>query len=58
MNSTVIDTKNITRVEVIDDTGRAYSSWNNEAVELSVQDDGRTLKIFIYKNDKEDRTAL
>lgn len=38
------------RVEVIDDTGRAYEFWGKEGkvgVELHKQDNGRTLKIFI-----------
>lgn len=39
---------NVTRVEVIDEQGRSYVNWNNSAiVELSLQDDARTLKIFI-----------
>ncbi len=53
---------NLNRVEVIDHTksvddggGRAYVFWENEKkdVEFSLQDDGRTLKIFI-SNRKED----
>lgn len=50
-----MDTSKVTRVEVIDHTkpleeggGRAYVFWENEAkVELSLQDDGKTLKVFI-----------
>ena len=38
----------VTRVEVIDETGRAYTKWNVK-VEAQLQDDERTLKIFIYK---------
>lgn len=43
----------ITRVEVIDHSaesspfGRVYSKWNCKNVELSYQDGGKTLKIFI-----------
>ena len=37
----------ITRVEVIDETGRAYSKWGTKKVELCYQDEGKTLKIFI-----------
>lgn len=45
----IIPTKKIKRVEVIDDAGRSYVNWeNNNIVELCLQDDGRTLKIFIY----------
>jgi hypothetical protein len=36
----------VTRLEVIDHTGRAYVIYNAD-VELSYQDDGRTLKIFV-----------
>ena len=40
----------ITRVEVIGETGREYVNWhNNNKVDLSLQDEGRTLKIFISK---------
>lgn len=39
---------NVTRVEVIDAEGRSYVNWDDSAVvELSLQDDARTLKIFI-----------
>lgn len=41
----------ITRVEVIDSTGRAYAKWDVENVQMSIQDDGRTMKIFL-RNDK------
>ena len=38
----------LTRVEVIDEKGRSYVNWNkNNKIELSYQDSGRTLKIFI-----------
>jgi hypothetical protein len=41
-------TDNVTRVEVIDQDGRSYVNWDdNNKVELSFQDDGRTLKVFI-----------
>jgi len=46
-----IDTEKIDRLEVIDETGRAYvkgSIYGSPvSVELSVQDDGRTLKVFV-----------
>ena len=38
----------VTRFEVIDDTGRAYTS-RGVSVKLSYQDDGRTLKVFVNK---------
>ena len=38
----------LTRVEVIDKKGRSYVNWDkNNRIELSYQDSGRTLKIFI-----------
>ena len=51
---TDISTEQVTRVEVIDDTGRAYVNRNpDNAVEVQIQDDGRTLKVFIYKKNQE-----
>lgn len=38
----------VTRVEVIDETGRAYVRTGVE-VESSFQDEGRTLKLFVKK---------
>ena len=39
---------NVNRVEVIDDTGRAFVGYYpTGAVEIDVQDSGRTLKIFV-----------
>ena len=49
----------VIRIEVIDEKGRSYVNWNsNNIVELQLQDDERTLKIFIkqgrvLKVDKE-----
>lgn len=37
----------ITRLEVIDGTGRAYSNWKIKELNLDFQDNNRTLKIFI-----------
>lgn len=42
----------VTRFEVIDENGRAYTEHYCK-VELSYQDDGRTLKVFI-KSNKQD----
>jgi hypothetical protein len=39
-------TEAVTRLEVIDETGRAYSRWRT-SVDLSYQDGGRTLKVFV-----------
>lgn len=51
-----ISTEKVTRVEVIDYTttegGRAFVKWDQTMkVELQVQDDGRTLKIFLTKKE-------
>lgn len=40
--------ESVTRLEVIDETGRVYSQWDCR-VELSYQDNGRTLKVFVTK---------
>lgn len=37
----------ITRVEVIDRDGRAYSALEAQNVALSIQDEGLTLKVFL-----------
>ena len=48
-----MDTSKVTRVEVIDDTERAYVNRNpDNVVEVQLQDDGRTLKVFIYTKNK------
>lgn len=49
-----MDTSKVTRLEVIDHQsepviGRAYTKYNCQNVEAVLQDDGRTLKIFISK---------
>lgn len=43
----------ITRVEVIDDYGRAYVGYTLHSVKMSIQDDGRTLKLFVSKKLKK-----
>jgi hypothetical protein len=47
------DISKVTRVEVIDEYGRRYTKHNCK-VELSYQDDGRTLKVFINPLNKQD----
>lgn len=54
----------VTRLEVIEylavkgtdrPDGRVYVHWDeNTKVELSLQDEGRTLKIFIKRKDKKE----
>jgi hypothetical protein len=42
------DMSKVNRVEVIDDeNGRAYVNYDAHNVQLSIQDAGRTIKIFI-----------
>jgi len=49
------DISKVTRFEVIDENGRVYvkNSLYNCHLELSYQDDGKTLKVFI-KSNKQD----
>jgi hypothetical protein len=53
--------KNVTRFEVIDDKGRTYVKYlkDSEVIKYSLQDDDRTLKVFIdnlsRKEDLEDK---
>jgi hypothetical protein len=42
----------IARVEIIKNgTGRVFTEYKAEDIEISLQDDGRTLKIFYSKGD-------
>ena len=41
----------VTRVEVIDSTGRAYTTWEAADVTTILQDDERTLKVFLRNTD-------
>ena len=49
------DLSTINRVELIDTTGRAYVKYlkQGEVVRYSVQDENRTLKIFIQQEETE-----
>ena len=43
----------ITRLEVVDETGRVYTNWHpDNLITLSFQDGNRTLKVFIGKQSK------
>jgi hypothetical protein len=46
-NLQTMKTEKVTRVEIIDDEGRQYVNTNTSNVKLSLQDEERTLKIFI-----------
>jgi hypothetical protein len=44
----------INRVEVITDGGRVYTNWDkNNVITTSLQDDGKTLKIFVNTEEPE-----
>lgn len=55
MRDTEFKSANVTRFEVIDETGRAYvrsdvlEGGSGINVSLSYQDNGRTLKVFVSK---------
>lgn len=56
MNDHKIDTHVVNRVEVITDLGRVYvNNDNNNIVEAFLQDEGRTLKIFIKNKSDADQ---
>ena len=49
-----MDTSKVTRVEVIDQNGRSYvNRKDSNVVETMLQDDGKTLKVFIYTNENK-----
>lgn len=51
-----LDLSNVNRVEVIDnDTGRAYVKYNFkvENIIYELQDEGKTLKIFLLYEEKQ-----
>lgn len=46
----LLPTSMINRIEVIDEKGRSYVNWNkSNKVELLVQDNGKTLKVFVLQ---------
>lgn len=54
IEKTDISTEQVTRVEVIDNTGRAYVNWNpDNVVEVRLQDKDKTLKVFICKKNQK-----
>ena len=48
-----IDLWDVTRVEVIDNNGRSYTKNWVDSVEIQLQDDGKTLKLFLHYDDEE-----
>ena len=49
----MVKDQTVTRFEVIDEHGRRYTKHNCK-VELSYQDEGRTLKVIIKQLNKQD----
>ena len=45
------DVSKVTRLEVIDENGRSYTKHHISNVKFSLQDDGKTLKIFLEVQD-------
>ena len=43
--------ENVTRLEIIDSNGRVYGKFDLNGIVLSLQDDQRTLKLFIEAKD-------
>ena len=39
--------KDVSRLEIIDADGRSYTNWKVQSIEESIQDEGRTLKLFV-----------
>ena len=54
MNEFEFDVEKVTRLEIIDSDGRNYVQRNVKEMDFSLQDDGRTLKIFIITKDSND----
>lgn len=47
MKDTIVDMFGVERVELIDQYGRVFITHNAQSVGFSVQDNGKTLKLFI-----------
>ena len=46
----MLPTEMINRIEVIDEKGRSYVNWKpKNRTELQVQDNGKTLKVFVMQ---------
>lgn len=49
-----IDFTRLTRLTIVDETGRILEKWQAD-IEPSVQDGGRTLKLFVNHNPSKPR---
>lgn len=55
----IVDLSKVKRVEVIDENGRSYVNWKpTNKTSISMQDDGKTLKVFIDKISANLKTEL
>lgn len=43
----MMNLNDVTRLEIIDSTGRTFGRYDLDGVQLSGQDEGRTLKVFL-----------
>jgi hypothetical protein len=50
------DYPDVTRVEVITSNGREFVQYECSNVQVSLQDDGRTIKLFLSTNDDRQRS--
>lgn len=48
-----LDCSQVTRVEIIDQNGRVYTEYDVNNVEVHMQDNNRTMKIFLTNNRKK-----
>ena len=58
MKDGIYDFPSITRVEVIDETGRTGVWRGYKNVQLSLQDDGKTLKVFLDQGDTNGKEKI
>ncbi len=49
-------TGKVTRFEVIDKDGRSYVTYDVSSIRFSLQDDGRTIKVFIENDSSKPNT--
>lgn len=54
MANNMLDLPKVNRVEVIDNDGRRYVKYNVSSVVYQLQDDDRTLKIFVQYEPEEE----
>lgn len=51
---TGFDFPKVTRVEVISNFGRSYTNYNTHNVTIAIQDNGRTIKVFLTEDEKRE----